>query len=263
MSQALPEFADPDALPDGLIDLHSHVLPGIDDGCQSLSESCECVGMLKDAGFVGTLCTPHIWPDMFPANVPENIHNWVHHFQQTLDEAATDYALWPGGELRLFDGVVDWCQIHGVPTLAGTSCVLMDFWAPVWPDWLDSTLDWFFEQGYQPILAHPERTPDQYRLLERLRRLHDRGVRLQGNCLPFTGAEGPEAAHIMRQLLAEQRYDYIALDMHGADSLPDRLTGLDQLRQELGQKELDRLTCEAPRQLLRQARQPNPSMRRR
>jgi protein-tyrosine phosphatase len=162
-----------------------------------------------------------------------------------------DYHLWPGGEVRLFDGIVDWFHEHGVPTLAGTHYVLMDFWSPVWPAWMNEVVDWLLEQGYQPILAHPERITDQHRLLERLRALHARGVLLQGNCLPFTGAEGPDPEHNMRQLLAEQYYDFIALDMHGPDSLPDRLHGLEKLRQSLGDNELDRLTCEAPRALLR------------
>jgi protein-tyrosine phosphatase len=254
MTDPAPTSVDPDALPAGRIDLHSHMIPGIDDGCQARAESFECVAMLKEAGYVGTLCTPHIWKDMFPANLPENIEPWTQRLQADLREATFNYTVWPGGEMRLFDGIIDWFKQHGVPTLAGSEYVLMDFWSPIWPAWLNDVVDYLMEEGYRPILAHPERTTDQYRLLERLRALHKRGVLLQGNCLPFTGAEGPDPQHIMRQLLAEQRYDFIALDMHGPDSLPDRLKGLQQLRQELGDAELDRLTCEAPRQVLRQGR---------
>jgi len=241
-----------DSLPQGRIDLHSHLIPGIDDGCQSLDESLACVDTLSEEGFVATMCTPHLWPELFPANVPENIERWTQQLQADLAETGRSYTVWPGAEIRLFDGIIDWFQQHGVPTLAGTPYVLMDFWNPVWPNWVDEAADWLLEQGYRPILAHPERTTDQYRLLERLRSLRERGVLLQGNCRPFMGCEGREPEHNMRQLLAEQAYDFIALDMHGPDSLPDRLEGLAQLRQELGPAELDRLTCEAPRQLLRQ-----------
>jgi protein-tyrosine phosphatase len=246
-------YPAPADLPDGRIDLHSHLLPGIDDGCQNLDESFECVRQLKEAGYVGTVCTPHVWREMFPANLPINIEPWTQKLQASLRDAGVDYAIWPGGEVRLFDGIVDWFQDNGVPTLAGTHYVLMDFWSEAWPDWLHPTVDWLKQQGYQPILAHPERVPDRHRLLERLRALSDRGVLLQGNCLPFTGAEGPEPRRIMKQLLSEQRYDFIALDMHGPDSLPERLRGLKQLRKFLGDRELDRLTCDAPRQLLRHA----------
>jgi protein-tyrosine phosphatase len=242
---------DPDALPAGRIDLHSHLIPGIDDGCQTFDESRACIDMLREAGYVGSLCTPHVWREMFPANLPGNIEPWTEQLQHWLGETGIDYAVWPGGEVRLFEDIVDWFQHNGVPTLAGSRYILADFWTPTWPDWLDPTMDWLLEQGYKPILAHPERTTDQFRLLERLRALHDRGVLLQGNCLPYTGAEGRDRVRVMKQLLKEDRYDFIALDMHGADSLPDRLKGLDQLRKAIGDDRLNELTCDAPRRVLR------------
>jgi protein-tyrosine phosphatase len=257
MPDAARSPADADQLPPGRIDLHSHLIPGIDDGCQTLDESFDCVRQLCDAGYVATLCTPHIWTDMFPANGPANIRGWADDLQQTLRNAGFDYTIWPGGEMRLHENIIDWFQHNGVPTLAGTPYVLMDFWTPTWPDWLHPAVDWLKEQGYTPILAHPERTTDKHRLIQRLRALNDRGVLFQGNCLPFTGAEGPEPKRIMQQLLSENRYDFIALDMHGPDTLPERLRGLEQLRKTLGDHELDYLTCEAPRVLLRQAKTTN------
>jgi len=250
MAESAPSHPDIDALPPGRIDLHSHLIPGIDDGCQSFEESFACVRMLRDAGFVATVCTPHIWRDMFPANVPANIEPWTAQVQRRLDDASLDYAVWPGGEVRLYDGIVDWFEAAGVPTLGATRYVLMDFWSPAWPAWLEPTMAWLLDRGYQPILAHPERTPDQPRLLENLRALNDRGVMFQGNCLPYTGAEGREPRRLMKTLLKENRYDLLALDMHGADTLGDRLEGLAQLRKALGDDRLDELTCAAPRAIL-------------
>jgi len=244
------EQPDPATLPPGRIDIHSHMLWGIDDGCQLPEESFQCLDMLRDAGFVATICTPHIWPELFPDNIPENITGWTNQLRQRFYEAGSAYQLFPGGEVRLHARVLDWFKRHGVPTLAGTDDVLMDFWEPVWPAWLDPVVDWLLDRGYRPILAHPERIGRQAGLLDNLRRLSDRGVLLQGNCLPFTGAEGPHPVEVMRHLLAEQRYDFLALDMHGPDSLPDRLEGLAMLEQEIGQAEVDRLMSEAPRRLL-------------
>src|SRR5262245_36599080 len=89
----------------GKIDIHSHILPGIDDGCKTLEESFECVRKLTDAGFIGSICTPHIWPEAFPDNTAANIRDWVIALQQQIDAAGLSYRLWPGGEVRLFKGI--------------------------------------------------------------------------------------------------------------------------------------------------------------
>ena len=55
------------------MDIHSHLVPGIDDGCRTLDESLTCIRRLKEIGFVGTICTPHYWPRLFPENLPVQI----------------------------------------------------------------------------------------------------------------------------------------------------------------------------------------------
>ncbi|MGB1125501.1 MAG: CpsB/CapC family capsule biosynthesis tyrosine phosphatase, partial [Phycisphaeraceae bacterium] len=57
---------DPTHIPPGRIDIHSHILPGIDDGCTTVAESLESVRVLKAYGYVGTICTPHCWPNSYP-----------------------------------------------------------------------------------------------------------------------------------------------------------------------------------------------------
>ena len=101
----------------GFIDLHSHLLPGIDDGCVTLEQSLACVRRLMERGFTGTACTPHIWLEQFPANVPANISRWVEELSGHLGEQGLEYRLWPGGEVRIARDTVAWFEEHGVPTL--------------------------------------------------------------------------------------------------------------------------------------------------
>ncbi len=234
----------------GRIDIHSHLLPGLDDGCRDLDESLACVRRLQEAGFVGTICTPHVWVDMFPQNVPDHIRAHTQLLQQELRHRGIDYTLWPGAEVRLYDGIIDWFKRHGVPTLADSRCVLVDFWETTWPHWARGVFDWLLTQDYQPILAHPERMPARQNIDANLQELEAMGVWLQGNALCMTGEEGYHADHMVRQLLREHRYQLIALDMHRRETLDARLDGLELIDIELGQPTLDRLTIHAPRELI-------------
>src|SRR5271165_6658164 len=101
----------------GFIDLHSHVLPGIDDGCISVEESLACVRRLQAHGFVGTVCTPHILPDIYPHNTPAQIAPRVAALRERLRQEGLDYSLWAGGEVRIDAGTISWFTSMGVPTL--------------------------------------------------------------------------------------------------------------------------------------------------
>lgn len=236
--------------PTGRIDVHSHLIPGVDDGCQSLDESLESIAMLQAAGYTASICTPHVWPDLFPDNIPVNIARWTDDLRAELRQRGVDYAIYPGGELRLFDGVIDWMKAMGVPTLAGSRCVLCDFWEPRWPSWVDQAFDWLLAEGYQPILAHPERLSIPHILPEKLREVAARGVLLQGNFRCLTGEEGRLADQQIRTWLPQKCYDLLAMDMHRPDALPSRIEGMEIAQQWLGNAFVEKLTVDAPRKLI-------------
>jgi len=233
--------------PTGRIDIHSHLLPSVDDGCFDFEESLACVRKLQEAGFVGSICTPHFNPTDLICNNIEHIRTLTEMLDEELRDAGVEYRIWPGGELRLYDGVVDALKRGGVPTLADSRCVLVDFWVKKWPRWVVPAFEWMLEQGYQPILAHPERLACAKGLDVRLGELTELGVWLQGNFRPMTGQDGSEANRWVRRLLSEGRYRFMALDMHRPDSLDSRLDGMQLVEAEFGESVLDRLTVDAPR----------------
>src|SRR5262245_59808670 len=83
----------------GLIDVHSHLLPGVDDGCASLDESLVCARMLVQAGYTHCFCTPHIWPSY--SNTAESIPPRVAELQRQLDASGVPLKLLSGGEINL------------------------------------------------------------------------------------------------------------------------------------------------------------------
>jgi protein-tyrosine phosphatase len=238
-------------IPPGRIDIHSHVLPGIDDGCLDLEESIASIHTLKQHGYVGSICTPHMWPEMYPANNVQNVNALTDVLRREIENAGIDYQLWIGGEVRLFPHVIDWLQAFGVPTLADSNYVLIDLWeSGMWPRWVDKAVDWLIEQGYKPILAHPERIGIQKGLEGRLDTLAALGVLLQGNFNCMTGEEGYLADQRIRQYMRENRYTFLAMDMHRPAALPSRIDGMSLVIEEFGEDTLTRLTEINPRRLI-------------
>ena len=230
--------------------MHCHLLPGVDDGCQTFDDAVTCIGRLEAAGFVGSICTPHIWPELLPLNTPSHVEAFISHFAEELSRSGIDYRIWPGGELRLFKDVVEWMKVHGVPTLAQSRCVLFDHWAEKWPKWAGKAIQWLLDEGYQPIMAHPERLDCNLNQPERLDEFVEMGVWMQGNFLAMTGEDGPMADALVRQYLAQGRYQFMALDAHAPESVHARLDGMRLLVEEFGPDALDRFTIDAPRELI-------------
>lgn len=247
----------PDLPPTGFIDLHSHLLPGLDDGCETVAESLACVRRLIEAGFVGTVCTSHMAVGFLPHVTPTAVADGVARMRAVLAEEGLAYSLWTGGELRLGPGTPEWLDRHGVPTLGGGRFVLTDYWGDMgeggdWPDACDETLDRLIAEGYRPILAHPERMThdDDGELDALLDRLAGRGVLLQGNLKPLAGRDAPGSFERATRYLDEGRYYALAIDMHRPDSLEDRLAGIATVEERASEAAVRTFLADRPREIL-------------
>lgn len=234
----------------GFIDLHSHLIPGVDDGCRRVEDSLACIRRLIDEGFVASVCTPHVWPDLYSANTRQSIGQWVESLREAVAAAGLEYELWPGGEIRIAPGVPAWLDRHGVPTLGESRCALVDYWGDDWPPFADDFLDWLQDGGYQPILAHPERMGLADEELVRLAEsLVDRGVWLQGNLRSLAGGEGRQAQSQLESLVQGGHIFALATDTHGPGDIDGRLAGIASLRR-LGVDSDEMLLVERPREVL-------------
>lgn len=237
--------------PAGRIDLHCHLLPGIDDGCQTLAQSLECVAGWLAAGFVGSVCTPHVGPNWYANNTPDNIADWVSTFRRRLAEAGLAYQIWDGGEVRISEETIEWFSFWGLPTLGPSRCVLLDWWGDYWPEFASDTCQYLLDNGYQAILAHPERMGlSEGELDSTLDDLQGRGVWLQGNLNSLSGGEGEKARRRALRLLRDDRYFVLATDTHAPPSVAGRVAGLAAVIEEFGAERLTRLLEERPREVL-------------
>ncbi|HAN96746.1 MAG TPA: hypothetical protein DCQ98_04620 [Planctomycetaceae bacterium] len=229
------------------VDLHSHLLPGVDDGCLTLDDSLQVASRAVEWGCRQLWCTPHMGLIRYPDNTPTIVARRVEQLQRELDERGVELRIGAAGEFRLTGESIAWWERHGVPTLGNSRVVLVDTWATEWEPSFDRALDWLQQRDYEPLLAHPERmrieSESWVPLIERLLR---RGIRLQGNFKSFGDADRPEVRERAWLLIGNRAYDVLAGDLHGPASLMARAIGMAELERRVEPERLRRLVLERP-----------------
>ena len=245
----------------GLVDMHCHLLPGVDDGCRDVRESIELARRLAAAGFTHAICTPHVAPE-FPGNVPRDTPRAVAALQAELNGAGVPLTLLAGGENRLSEDI-PLTPVNDLVLLCGGRSVggyyyLFDTWDAAWPEHLERTVNWLHNRRITPIMAHPERCPfvceNPLFVADRLGEI---GVLLQLNCYILAGEAAEKKGLFTREmrrcaerLIEFDHYSFVATDAHRADGLDERLEGMERAREYLGDKVFDRLARRNPSQLL-------------
>lgn len=237
----------------GRIDVHSHLLPGIDDGCATLEESLHCARKLVEAGYTHSFCTPHIWPGL-PRNTGERIVEWTQRLQGELDEADIPLRLIPGGENNLR---ADFVQLD--PTALVTYAMqhrylLIDFWSDKLPAYFAEVVRWIQGHDLKVILAHPERmraVQDNPSLADYFA---DLGLLLQGNLQCLGDPPEHPTNRVAQQYLREGRYFLLGSDLHKYESLPVRLAGLQCAIDLVGEQTVWKLTRDNALSLMPESR---------
>lgn len=193
-------------------DIHSHVVPGIDDGSPSLERSVELVGKMKDWGLEKLIVTPHVTQDTFE-NTPEIITEAYGVLRSGLDEAGvgieTDYS----AEYRIDEMFVEQLEAGQVRRLHGDFLLVENSYIQE-PYNIDEILFQIGMKGFRPILAHPERYIYYYDKTERYDELHGKGILFQVNLLSLAGYYGKEPKKIAEMLIDKGYVDFLGTDLH-------------------------------------------------
>ena len=230
-----------------MIDLHSHVLPGVDDGARTLDESLEILRAAAEDGITRIAATPHVRDD-YPTS-PETMERGVDAVNSAARDAGIPIEVLTGGELdieyaaRLDDATLARFGLGGNPAVLLLECPYTG-----WPLELRDLVFRLATRGFSVVFAHPERNPDVQADPELLRPLVDAGVLVQITAGSVDGRLGSGSQRASRTLLDAGLAHLIASDGHAPQI---RAVGMAAAAAAVGDEALARwLTKDVPAALV-------------
>jgi protein-tyrosine phosphatase len=244
----MPDSTPSVSTPIGRVDVHCHLLPGVDDGCETVEESIACAKVMVSEGYTHAFCTPHIWPSLV-FNTIDRIPRYVADLQRALDEAGVPLRLMPGGEINLREDTLQTAPDALVSYNMAGRHVLIDLWADKLPEFFAPNIRWLQSRGAKVILAHPERMRAVQTDPSIADYFAELKILLQGNLQCFGDPPNADTRRVAERFLREGRYFVLGSDLHNLKSLPIRIAGLYRVIDMIGEAGAWKLTSEHPRQI--------------
>ena len=194
-------------------DMHSHLIPGIDDGAPDMETSLKLIRGLNETGFKKLITTPHIMWDMY-RNTREDILKRVERLQQKVGEEKIDVQIRAAAEYFL-DANFKSLLVNKEPLLTiKDKMVLVEFSMASEPIDLKEVLFEMQMQGYQPVIAHPERYSYNERNFEFFEIMKSSGYLFQLNILSLAGMYGKSPQVLARKFIKNEYYELVGTDLH-------------------------------------------------
>jgi protein-tyrosine phosphatase len=207
---------------EGMVDIHSHILPGLDDGARDWDQTLAMCQMALSDGITTMVATPHILAEVFE-NTPEGIRERFEELQKRMEREVMGLTTLPGSETHLDLRILDWLKDGSLQTLNRGRYLLLELPTTVFPPGLDRFLDRLLEGGIIPVIAHPERNLGVQADPNKLYPLVQRGVLAQVTAQSLTGEFGRQAGRCADILLRCHLCHVIATDAHSTTGRPPRL----------------------------------------
>jgi len=236
----LPEF----------IDIHSHALPGFDDGAAKAEETVAIARHALAAGFGAICTTPHMMIGVYEHDRAEQLEA-IAALAEPPAEAALGLRLLAGTEYYLDDNFQSLLDSNELYPLHEGKHVLVELPLLRIPP---MARDWAFRmrvKGWVPVLAHPERYADLGRKPKRIEELREAGYLVQINLGSLIGLYGREARKAAEWMLKHEVVDFAGSDAHTPGHAERIYTeGVDMLRKTIGEQKLEDLLIHNPREAL-------------
>lgn len=198
-----------DLVEDGFVDIHSHILPGLDDGPKNINESEELISQMKKLGFSKIYATPHIYPGLYDNNkqtIKKSFDKLEKHKNKDL---IIDYA----SEYLIETSITELAEKNTLLTLKG-KYVLVEMSYVNAPYNLFEIIFQLRINNYIPILAHPERYRFWYNDFSKFEKLKKMGCKFQLNLLSLTGYYGNDVAKVSEKLIKKGYINFLGSDIH-------------------------------------------------
>ena len=198
-------------------DIHSHFVPAIDDGSQSMQETLDLLQEMIGFGYKKVITTPHIMSDFYK-NTPEIILGGLEKIRQAIKENNLDIEIEAAAEYYLDDFLEEKIKARELLTF-GNNYVLFELSFNSEPQMLTSVIFEMQTAGYKPVLAHPERYSYWYNDFDKYQNMVDKGVLLQLNINSLSGDYPPQTKKMGERLVAEGMISFLGSDCHNMNHI--------------------------------------------
>lgn len=195
------------------IDIHSHILPGVDDGSDSFEMSMRMLRCAADDGISGIILTPHNKPGRRHRHFSE-IMSRVESMQKMMSEDSVNVKLYIGSELYYRNSLLEELENDMAGTLGSSRYVLVEFNPSEDYDYIRNGIYSLLTGGYYPILAHAERYGNVCAGKSRIDDLVEMGCYIQVNSGSVMGKAGAKVKRFVRTMLKQRQVHFVATDAH-------------------------------------------------
>ena len=197
----------------GYIDMHSHILPGMDDGSRSMGQTLRMLETAVSEGITTMLATPHNMPGKGcpPGSV---VRRKVDELRRTVEQEGIPLEIVAGTEYYYREEVLDILDSEDAVTLGNSDCVLVEFEPLAERNYIRNALRNILGLGYRPVIAHVERYAKLMEDTAVLGDMRKNGILVQVNAMSVTGDNGRQAKKDVRNLLKKGLVDFVATDAH-------------------------------------------------
>ena len=194
-------------------DIHSHLIPGIDDGSPDMETTIMLLKKFIDLGYEKVITTPHIMSDYYK-NTPEIILSGLDKVKAEIIKNNLDIVIEAAAEYNLEPEFEDLLEKNNLLTFGTDKYLLFELSFFDEPPRLNEIIWKMREKGLSPVLAHVERYAYWHKDYDKIEEMINRGVKLQVNIGSIIGAYGPEVKKVAEKLIEDQVIDFIGSDCH-------------------------------------------------
>ncbi len=233
-----------------MIDLHAHLLPGIDDGARNLEDALAMARIAVEDGIQKAACTPHIYPGMYE-NDTEGIAAAIEALRQEYGMHGIALELTIGADAHLTPQLLGRLKDGTAPTLNHTRYFLLEPPHHVAPPQFAASVASFIAAGYVPVITHPERLTWIEQHYDTFLQLAREGAWMQITSGSLTGDFGPDARYWGERMVGDGYVHILATDTHGVRSRrPELAKGRAAAARLVGEEEATRLVVDRPTAIL-------------
>jgi protein-tyrosine phosphatase len=231
-----------------MIDIHSHILPDVDDGARHLDEALEMASIASADGIQQMVCTPHMFNGISDNPQPAEIVERVEEFQAAIyAKDPKGLKVLPGNEVHVSHEIAEQAKTDRVTKLNRKNYMLVEFPTMTVPIGADELFYRLQLNGVKPILVHPERNSQLQARPSMVAGFIERGVYVQVTAMSVTGEFGAAAKNCADSLLRHNCVHFLATDAHRAERRPPILSrGRDAAAAVIGAEKALKLVWDNP-----------------